>query len=115
MSGPDITPAAETSIAAVDAQPAATAPVATAGSGDVLATSNSQRNIVIWGATITVCACLAGIVGSLCYLVIRDGNSALVADVTGKLTLVAIGGMVAMTAALFGQNNVLGKLIDKLP
>ena len=115
MSGPDITPAAETSIAAVDAQPAPTAPVATAGSGDVLAQNTTERLIIVWGATITFCLSIVGIVGSLCYRVIVDGNSTLTNDITTKLAFVAAGAIVMLTASLLGQTQLLGKFLDKLP
>ena len=76
--------------------------------------SGVERRIVVWVTAITVACCTLAIIGSLCWVVVRDGNSALVSDVTTKLTFIAAIAILSMLAALFGQNQQLGKLIDKL-
>lgn len=76
--------------------------------------SSTERRIVVWVTAITVACCTLAIIGSLCWVVVRDGNSALVSDVTTKLTFIAAIAILSMLAALFGQNQQLGKLIDKL-
>jgi hypothetical protein len=58
-----------------------------------------------------VAFCLCAVILSLCVLIIRDGSSALIADVTGKLTdmvITAIGGLViayGVHLKLGGNNN----------
>lgn len=104
-----------TAAAAADETPAQPTPAPDSQPAQVLAQrSSTERRIVVWVTAITVACCTLAIIGSLCWVVVRDGNSALVSDVTTKLTFIAAIAILSMLAALFGQNQQLGKLIDKL-
>lgn len=65
-------------------------------------------------AMVTVSLCVLGAVGAMVYRVILDGNSPLTADISGKLTMIGLGGIGALILALFGSNNLIAKLMEKL-
>lgn len=80
----------------------------------MLAQSEWTRRVIVICATITVCISILGAVGAMVYRVVIDGNAPLTTDITTKLSLIAVGGIVAMVAALFGSNSVLAKIIEKV-
>ncbi len=85
-----------------------------ASSADVLTQSEWTRRAVAMCAMVTVSLCVLAAVVVMAYRVAIDGNTPLTADISGKLTLIAITGFGAMVAALFGSNSIIGKLIEKL-
>lgn len=91
-----------------------TAPPAGSGSQAVLAQSEFTRRVIVIGATVTVCLSILGAVAAMVYRTLLDGNTPLTNDITTKLSIIAVGGIMALTAALFGSNNTLAKLIDKV-
>ena len=104
-----------------DPQPAPQPPVASApatsnaaGGSDMLTQSEWTRRLVAVASVIVVGLSILAIVAVMCYRVIQDGNSMLTNDITTKLMLVAMMGIGAMIAALFGSNNLIAKAIDKL-
>lgn len=80
----------------------------------MLSQSEWNRRVITICAVITVCLCVLATVGVMCYRVLLDGNTAVTNDITGKLTIIAISGFLAMVGALFGSNSVIGKLLDKV-
>ena len=109
---PDVS--ATPSATILDAPATAGAPGQGASSADVLTQSEWTRRAVAMCAMITVSLCVLAAVVVMAYRVAIDGNTPLTADISGKLTLIAITGFGAMVAALFGSNSIIGKLIEKL-
>ena len=85
-----------------------------AGGSDMLTQSEWTRRLVAVASVIVVGLSILAIVAVMCYRVVQDGNSTLTNDITTKLMLVAMMGIGAMIAALFGSNNLIAKAIDKL-
>lgn len=81
---------------------------------DMLTQSEWTRRLVAVASVIVVGLAILGIVGVMCYRVIIDGNSALTNDITTKLLWIALVGIGAMIAALFGSNSLIAKAIDKV-
>ena len=80
----------------------------------MLTQSEWTRRVVVVVCVVTVALCVAAIVAVMCYRVYVDGNSSLTNDITTKLLYVAIAGILSMTAALFGSNSLLTKLVEKV-
>ena len=80
----------------------------------MLTQSEWTRRVVVVVCVATVALCVLAIVGVMCYRVYMDGNAPLTNDITTKLLYIAIGGILSMTAALFGSNSLLAKLVEKI-
>lgn len=65
-------------------------------------------------AMVTVSLCVLAAVGVMAYRVAVDGNSPLTADISGKLTMIGLGGIGSLVLALFGSNSLIAKLMEKL-
>ena len=80
----------------------------------MLTQSEWTRRLVAIASVVVLGLSILMIVGVLCYRVWVDGNAPLTNDITSKLMWIALGGLASMTAALFGTNNLLAKLIEKV-
>lgn len=118
MSGTDTT-VNETAGATPDAvnpTPSATpvsAQPAPQGAASMLSQGKWAGVIAIMGMA-TVCVVILLGVSAMAYRVFMDGNSPLTADLSGKLAMITIGGFAAIVAALFGSNQLISKLMEKL-
>lgn len=112
----ELTPAvsATTDATIPDAQAGGTAPGQGASGIDVLTQDTWTRRLVAVASVVVVGLSILFIVGVMGYRVILDGNSALTNDITTKLMWVALVGIGSMIAALFGQNALVSKAIDKI-
>ncbi len=73
----------------------------------------TRRLVAVASVTVLGLSILA-IVAVMCYRVLIDGNAPLTNDITTKLMWIALGGLLSMMGALFGTNNLLAKLIEKV-
>lgn len=80
----------------------------------MLTQSEWTRRLVVVVSLLTVSLSTLMIVAVMCYRAAIDGNAPLTNDITTKLLLIALGALAAMTAALFGSNNLLVKLMEKV-
>lgn len=106
MSGTDIA-VSETPITTTQITPApeGTAPMLSQG---------KWAGIIALIAMVTVSLCVLAAVGVMAYRVALDGNTPLTADISGKLTMIGLGGIGALILALFGSNSLIAKLMEKL-
>ena len=80
----------------------------------MLTQSEWTRRAVAVASMIVVGLSVLAIVGVMCYRVAVDGNAPLTSTITSQLLWIALGGLVSMTAALFGSNTLLAKLVEKV-
>ena len=80
----------------------------------MLTQSEWTRRAVALASIVVVGLSILAIVGVMCYRVAMDGNAPLTNDITTKLLWIAIAGILSMTAALFGSNSLLAKLVEKI-
>lgn len=67
-------------------------------------TSNQSREFVVKVMAIFLGIIITLVTSTLCIRVIQDGNSPLVADITGKLTWVVIASVGAIVALVTGRD-----------
>jgi hypothetical protein len=80
----------------------------------MLTQSEWTRRVVALASVAVVGLSILMIVGVMCYRVAVDGNAPLTSTITTQLLWIALAGLVSMTAALFGSNSLLAKLIEKV-
>lgn len=62
----------------------------------------------------TVCLVILLGAGAMAYRVFVDGNSPLTADLSGKLAIITMGGFASIVAGIFGSNQLIKNLMEKL-
>lgn len=102
VAAPDVT--------TTDAQPT---PQATQGGAAMLSQGKWAGILAIMGMA-TVCLVILLGVAAMAYRVFVDGNSPLTSDLSGKLAMITMGGFASIVAALFGSNQLIQKLIEKV-
>lgn len=114
MSGTDT--ATETTPDAVNPTPDASTVSAqpTTGGGAAMLSQGKWAGVIAIMGMATVCVVILLGVSAMAYRVFMDGNSPLTADLSGKLAMITIGGFAAIVAALFGSNQLITKLMEKL-
>lgn len=93
-----------------DAAPVSSPP---AGGAAMLSQGKWAGVIAIMGMA-TVCAVILLGAGAMAYRVFVDGNSPLTADLSGKLAIITMGGFAAIVAGIFGSNQLIKNLMEKL-
>lgn len=106
MSGTDVA-ATETT---PDAAPVSSPP---AGGAAMMSQGKWAGVIAIMGMA-TVCVVILLGAGAMAYRVFVDGNSPLTADLSGKLAVITMGGFAAIVAGIFGSNQLIKNLMEKL-
>lgn len=90
------------------------APQAPTPAPGMLTLSEWTRRLVAVVSCAVVGLSILMIVGVMCYRVAVDGNAPLTSTITSQLLWIALAGLVSMTAALYGSNNLLAKLVEKI-
>lgn len=103
------------SIAAQASAPTPTpAPASQVDSPALLSQSEWTRRVIAITSCAVVGLSILAIVATLCYRVWIDGNSSLTNDITTKLAFVAGVSILSMLAAVFGNNSLIAKALDKV-